>query len=170
MRADACSGRHVCSGRAGRRLLGQKPPAAGARADVCSGRNPQQRARAARADAFLALAYQWRCSSCAIHIRGGLGWQTHVRIQQMYLCKSNISASKSNIEISIVQTHLELELAFSSGNSYCRFAKHLHMPMCGVRKHPFFIFRVQSHLSEDGAPSRAEPTKQLITVNGTTNG
>jgi hypothetical protein len=81
----------------------------------------------------------------------------------MRLCKTNISASKSNIEISNVQTHLEIELAFSSGNGHGRFAKHLHMPMCGVRKHPFLIFRVQSHLSEDGAPSCGEPTKQLIT-------
>jgi hypothetical protein len=56
------------------------------------------------------------------------------------------------------------------GTGHGRFAIHLHMLICGVRKHPFGIFSVQSHLSEDGAPSRGEPTKQLITVNGTTNG
>ncbi len=87
-------------------------------------------------------------------------------MKQMCLCKTNIC--KTIREISIVQTRLDL--AFSSGNGQGRFAKHFYMPICEVMIYPFLVFRVLSQLSEDGAPSRGEPTKQLITVNGTMNG
>ncbi len=86
----------------------------------------------------------------------------------MSLCKTNSCKAIRESSIGVgMQTHLDL--AFSYGDGHGRFAKHLHMPMSGIRKHPFLIFFVLSQLSEDGAPSRGEPTKQLITVNGTMN-
>jgi hypothetical protein len=87
----------------------------------------------------------------------------------MCLCKTNICKTIREISNGVgVQTHLDL--ACSSGNGHGRSVKHFHTPIFGVMKYPILIFRVLSQLSEDGAPSRGEPTKQLITVNGTMNG